>query len=121
MTLLVCGSRSWTDKATIQREIEAYKPALVIHGGARGADHLAGLVCADLHITCNVFVAHWKKGISAGYVRNYAMLKEGKPDEVLAFWDGRSRGTAHMISLAKKAGLPVRVVEQKGELNTDAM
>lgn len=31
-------------------------------------------------------------------------------DAVLAFWDGKSKGTAHMIDLAKKHNKPLQVV-----------
>jgi hypothetical protein len=57
------------------------------------------------------FLADWKRdGRRAGILRNLRMLEFGKPDEVLAFWDGSSKGTAHMIREARKAGVPVRII-----------
>lgn len=38
------------------------------------------------------------------------MLDVERPDRVLAFWDGRSRGTAHMIARAVEAGTPVEII-----------
>lgn len=32
-------------------------------------------------------------------------------DALVAFWDGKSRGTKHMIDLADKYGLKVRVIK----------
>jgi hypothetical protein len=53
--------------------------------------------------------ADWKThGRSAGPKRNLMML-DMKPDLVLAFWDGKSPGTKHLIENARKRGIPVRM------------
>ena len=47
ITLLVCGSRGWTDKDTIADVLADYAdrhPVVVLHGAARGADTLAAEV-----------------------------------------------------------------------------
>ena len=55
------------------------------------------------------FPADWNKyGKSAGYKRNEEMAKYA--DALIAFWDGKSKGTKHMIDLAKRYGLKVKVV-----------
>ena len=52
------------------------------------------------------YKANWQLyGKGAGYRRNAEMLKEGKPDKVLAFKGGK--GTLMMIGLAEKAGIEV--------------
>lgn len=52
------------------------------------------------------YPADWKRyGMAAGPIRNRRMLKEGKPDIVIAFAGGR--GTADMVRQAKAAGVPV--------------
>lgn len=38
------------------------------------------------------------------------MLKEGKPDLVVAFPTEKSKGTWHMVDIARKAGVEVIVV-----------
>jgi hypothetical protein len=97
----------------VKRQVAVLAPTLVIHGGARGVDSMAGAAAAQLKIPIRVFPADWKKnGKAAGPIRNQQMLDEGKPDLVLAFWDGKSRGTEHMIGLAKKAGILCRVVQR---------
>lgn len=59
------------------------------------------------------YLADWKThGLNAGPIRNKQMLDEGKPDLVLAFPGGR--GTANMVTQARKAG--VRVVDVGGVL-----
>ena len=131
MRVLVCGSRTWSDKEAIlkalfsaEHEYDEYIKVL-IHGGANGADKLAGEAAREMcgysvpkeQVLANtpeirVFPANWNLyGKAAGFIRNQQMLDEGKPDLVLAFWDGESRGTKMMIDLAKKAGVPVKVIQ----------
>ena len=58
------------------------------------------------------FPANWERyGRSAGYRRNVQMAENA--DALVAFWDGKSMGTRHMISAAKSHGLRVRVVKFK--------
>ena len=58
---------------------------------------------------CYRFPADWDKyGKAAGYKRNGEMARNA--DALIAFWDGKSRGTKHMIDLAKKYDLQARVV-----------
>lgn len=108
--VLVCGGRDFADRrdlfATLDDLTEVDSFAVIIHGGARGADSLAG-EWADLRgVQADCYPADWKKhGRAAGPLRNQLMLDEGKPDVVVAFAGGR--GTADMIARAKKAGIPV--------------
>ena len=54
--------------------------------------------------------ADWNKhGKSAGYRRNEEMAKVA--DACICFWDGVSKGTMHMINLAKEYGLETEVIE----------
>jgi hypothetical protein len=108
--VLVCGSRGWTRRDAILHALQAFpQGALVIHGGAKGADTLAGEVAAELGFAVKVYAADWAKhGRKAGPIRNQQMLDEGQPTEVLAF-DLGTPGTADMIRRSRKAGLRVTV------------
>lgn len=58
------------------------------------------------------FPANWKKhGTSAGPKRNIEMAKYA--DALIAFWDGKSKGTGHMIQLANNYGLQIAIVPYK--------
>lgn len=113
--LLVCGGRDFTDEeslATWMREaitllgVENRDQLIVIHGGARGADRMAGVIAAGSGVEVCVFPAQWQvHGRCAGFVRNRKMLEEGQPDMVLAAPGGR--GTDMMVRLAAAAGVPV--------------
>ena len=125
MKLLVCGSRPPCACAGIAY-CDVCKPALdqvwqvmqahapvpteVVAGGARGPDDWAHNWAVLNGVPATVVKPDWNRyGRSAGMRRNEAML-DLKPDKVLAFWDGRSRGTKHMIEIARRAGVPVEIV-----------
>lgn len=114
MRLLVCGSRYWIPLNPVKRELKRLRPTVVIHGGANGADYLAGEAAKQLGIPVEMYRAEWDLyGRSAGPIRNRKMLKEGKPDLVLAFHENikRSKGTADMLAIAKKAGVKTKLIE----------
>lgn len=111
MRVLVCGSRTYTNARRIRQVLsELPRGAVVIHGGARGADRIADGVARSLGFTVMEFKPDWSRGRHAGFDRNLAMLDE-QPDRVIAFWDWRSRGTAHTIGEALKRGILVEVIE----------
>jgi hypothetical protein len=85
----------------------------IIEGGADGADSAASDYAIMNLCKLETYCADWGKyGKQAGYVRNDQMLREGKPDLVLAFPGGK--GTAMMIRLARKAGVEVLDMGSKG-------
>jgi len=109
MRLLICGSRNWPTSKPIRDYIQRERPEIVITGGAGGVDNWAEVVANHLGINTIICYPDWEtNGRSAGPIRNHQML-DLKPDKVAAFWDGESRGTAHMIGIAEKAGVPVEV------------
>ena len=55
------------------------------------------------------FPANWKYGKHAGKIRNAQMAEAAHA--LIAFWDGKSPGTAHMIKTAKDKGLAVQVIK----------
>ncbi len=120
MRVLVCGSRTWSDYGAVFNAVASLgKIDRMIEGDARGADAIGRRVAQALNIPCLTFFADWAVyGDAAGPIRNKRMLKEGKPDLILAFHDnlGESKGTANLISLAKKMGIPVRTYSHFGGL-----
>jgi hypothetical protein len=109
--VLACGGRNYSDRGAVFAALDAVHEAdgidIVIHGGAPGADSLAGAWAAERGVACRVFLADWKRdGRAAGPLRNARMLKDGVPDIVVAFPGGK--GTQDMTKKAAAAGLPVR-------------
>ena len=111
--VLVTGDRNWQGEDVIMRELRKMKPDVVVEGGAKGADSLAKKVANKLGIEVREYPAEWDKyGRAAGPIRNQEMLGE-KPDLVLAFHSNieKSKGTKNMITLARRQGVHVKLVE----------
>ena len=80
----------------------------IVSGGARGADTLGEKYALERDYNVKRFPAAWNKfGRSAGVIRNAEMANYA--EVLIAFWDGKSRGTRNMINLAKKEGLKIYV------------
>lgn len=119
--ILVVGSRGITDytyiKAYLSNLIRSNYPGrhiTIVSGGARGVDTLAERFADENCYKKIIVPADWNKyGKSAGYKRNiqmHAFIAE-KPDRmVVAFWDGKSKGTAHNFKLAEEYNNKINVV-----------
>lgn len=111
MRVIVCGSRGWTNRELVADEL-ANLPgcATIVHGAARGADRIAGQEAQKLGLLVEEHPADWNThGKRAGWLRNEQMAMLGA-DLCIAFWDGSSRGTSHMMEMAAKHRIPVRCV-----------
>jgi hypothetical protein len=113
LRVLVCGDRNWSDAETIRRRLERLpQDTVVVHGGARGADTLAGYTADGLGMVVGVFRAEWPRyGRAAGPLRNRAML-DTHPDLVLAFHDNldNSKGTKDCVTEARRRGVVTEVI-----------
>lgn len=112
MILLITGSRHWTNRARIAEVLSSFTPTLIIHGGAPGADTLAGEVASWRQIPVHIEYAEWERyGHAAGPVRNRKMLAM-KPDLVIAFHDdiAASKGTRHCLAAARQLNIPTILV-----------
>lgn len=123
MRVLVCGSRRWLKPRLIWDEIEAIADAdpnaVIIEGGAWGADRMAESAARALGLEVieeGITALDWEQyGKGAGPVRNARMLIHG-PDRVIAFRrHGNSRGTDDMIRQSLTARLPVTIIYENGE------
>lgn len=114
--LLVCGSRTITDKNWIYSQIESYwyehlacySDPIMIEGAARGVDLIAKAYAVENNWEIEEYPADWSIGRQAGILRNIKMYKN--TDEVLVLWDGNSRGTKHDIELCKKGNKPYTII-----------
>lgn len=112
-TILVCGSREWTDRDAVFNFLRFLTPLnTVIHGAAPGADAIAGEVAHIFGANVVEYSAEWERyGKAAGIIRNQRMLEAGKPDVVIAF--GRGRGTDDMVKRAIHAGITTYRIERE--------
>jgi hypothetical protein len=94
-------------------------PDCAISGCADGGDK-AGEIWARTHgIPIHRCPAQWSHGRGAGYARNVRMSIIGT--HLIALWDGKSRGTAHMIKCARNRGLPtvIALVSPDGTMTVE--
>lgn len=114
--LLIVGSRSITDYALVSSVLKEYcnSETMIVSGGADGADSLAERYADENNLKKVIMKADWNKyGKRAGYIRNAEMHKYISQYEnrlCIAFWDGKSKGTAHSFELAKKYKTPIKII-----------
>ena len=110
MRIAVVGSRG---VSAIDFALVGAKPGdVVVSGGARGVDSLAAEAAEAAGIAVCVHRPDYARhGRAAPHVRNREIVADC--DRLVAFWDGKSRGTAGTVALARRMGKPVRVFEVK--------
>ncbi len=79
----------------------------VICGCALGADYLGGMWANFRKIPLKLFPYKKELGKRGGFARNVEMGNYA--DRGIAFWDGMSRGTKHMIDILENLGKPCTV------------
>lgn len=114
--VIIAGGRDFNDYLMMEaaldyalsKKIKDGYDIEIVSGDARGADSLGVQYANKRGFAVKHFPAEWDKfGKSAGYKRNAQMADYA--DALYAFWDGQSKGTAHMIVLARQKRLQVHV------------
>lgn len=107
MKLAIIGSRD-----LIIDDLEYYLPKEVteiVSGGAKGIDTCAREYASANGLKLTEFLPEYKKyGRGAPLLRNIEIIDYA--DEVLAFWNGTSRGTKYVIDQCKKKNKKVTVI-----------
>ena len=110
MKLIVAGSRSIKDCTTLESELSKIKPDMIICGGAKGVDRCAILYATQHNIPFKVFYPNYQMyGKIAPLIRNSKMATYGS--QLLAIWDGKSRGTIHMVNEIRKLDKPFKLID----------
>jgi len=117
MKLLIAGSRDFNDYDLLKEKLDKFfsiyledgEEVTIISGTARGADKLGENYARENSLKLECFPADWNThGKKAGILRNIEMGKICTHG--LLFWDGKSRGTAHMKDELYGQGKPFEVV-----------
>ncbi|MCL2544566.1 MAG: DUF2493 domain-containing protein [Clostridia bacterium] len=89
----------------------------IVSGGAKGVDTSVREYAQAHGVKLTEFLPEYEKyGRSAPLKRNIAIIEYA--DVVMAFWDGKSSGTRHVISNCRKKGVPVKVFLIKDDIET---
>ncbi len=110
--VIIAGSRSMSDYEYLKEimdfiiGVEDEWNETILSGTARGADLLGERYAKERSLKIQRYPANWHKyGKSAGIIRNKKMVQSA--DILVAFWDGKSKGTKHVIDYANECGLLV--------------
>ena len=109
--IIIAGTRTFSDYEFLRKvmsqtfgslSMQEIQEMKIVSGGCQGADMIVR------------FPANWNLyGKKAGPIRNKEMAKYASEAYgiLMAFWDGKSRGTKNMIDTAKKHGLEIHIVQ----------
>lgn len=123
LNIIIAGSRDFDDYELLKSEViriikeagDVEKHIRIISGGGIGADRLGEQFASGLGYDIERFPADWDRyGKQAGFLRNVEMaeaaVQGGNDGRLIAFWDGVSKGTRHIIDTAIKYGLITHVI-----------
>lgn len=132
--LIVAGSRTITDKPfiytvieehlnylnsyNILQDLKTYKDLIIVSGCAKGVDSVALDWAQENNVKYEEYLAQWinERGIrdlSAGFKRNKKMALNST--HLLAIWDGKSRGTSHMIETMEALDKNILIVRYSND------
>lgn len=119
MKVIIAGSRTIADYKLVEEAIKesGFEISCVVCGLAKGVDALGAKWAINNNVSVEYFPANWEKyGRAAGALRNIEMAEVA--DAVITVWNGKSRGTKHMIHVAKEKGLKlfIKIVDLDVEI-----
>lgn len=115
MKVAIVGSRN-----LYVNDLEKYLPERVseiVSGGAKGIDKAAADYAISHNIKLKEFLPEYKRyGKSAPLKRNIEIIKYS--DLVIAFWDGKSKGTKYVIDNCKKLNIKLIIHQIDNNIST---
>lgn len=114
--VVIAGCRDYNNYAEAKKYLDLYfadiknnNDIVIVSGCASGADAIGERYAEENGFEVEKHPADWHKyGRSAGPRRNRQMAEIC--DNVICFWDEKSRGTKSMIDCAKKLNKPVKII-----------
>lgn len=114
MRLAVIGSRNCYDYETIKRKLDyihdnKFMITSIVSGGAKGADSFGARWADENSVDKDIYLPDWNQyGKRAGFIRNEQIVVNC--DVLIAFWDGKSRGTMNSLDLCEEHGIKYLVI-----------
>lgn len=102
MRIAVVGSRNYHNLEQVRQYVlDLPKDSTIVSGGAKGVDTIATIAAVGVGLETITFFPDWNThGKAAGMIRNSLIVESS--DAVVAFWDGKSKGTKDTIDKALK-------------------
>lgn len=111
--VIVAGSRNFNDYEMLEFVLTRMRKGVgdfeIVSGGAAGADKLGERYAKENGLKVRVFPYESNYGKQGGPIRNEKMAMYG--DTLVAFWDGKSKGTDNMIKNAFRYNLRTLIYE----------
>ncbi len=110
LRIAIVGSRKFENLTQVIDYVNSLPDdVMIISGGAEGVDETAVMTARLRGLDTKVFLPDWKtNGKAAGMMRNTDIVADC--DQLVAFWDGESKGTKDSIDKATKAGKDVVII-----------
>ena len=114
--IAIIGSRNYKRLDLVEKYVQNNMKYgdLLVSGGAKGVDLASERAADKQNVETKIFLPDWEKnGKGAGLIRNTDIVKNS--DKIVAFWDGKSRGTLDSIKKAKKMNKEYEIYGPNGE------
>jgi len=115
MKLAIIGSRNFADFNAVSEAAISLSPSEIISGGAKGTDTLAEKFALENNLPVKIFLPKFKTDKAIKYHPRWFLERNKEiveySDMVLAFWDGKSKGTLFTIKHAEKIGKPTKIIK----------
>jgi hypothetical protein len=116
--VIIAGGRDFSDYKLLKESMDIlltyFKDVTIISGAAKGADSLGEVYAKEKGYNLIKCPANWDKyGKSAGYIRNCDManiIQDSNNGICVCFWDEKSKGTKHMIDIAKSKKIETYII-----------
>ena len=113
--VVIGGCRDYTDYISFKSCLDEIlknksRDILIISGHCSGVDLMGEKYAEEKGFKVEIFLPEWRKfGRAAGPIRNKKMVMHA--DLVIAFWDGKSKGTRSLIKYAQDEGKDTIIID----------
>lgn len=109
MKVAAIGSREFSDYDQLKGILKPLTITMIISGGAKGADCLVQKYAKQNGVPIEIYLPDYKGHKQGAPIRRNEKIVKAA-DLVIAFWNGKSKGTAHVISYAQKLTKRIRII-----------
>jgi len=115
LKVVIAGGRDFDDFELMEEKLDSllqnydHRDIEIVCGCSRSIDKLGEKYALKNNMETSHFVSNKEFGKRSVYLKNEEIAKYS--DCLVAFWDGKSKGTEMMVNLAKRNDLKIRIIE----------